>query len=327
MRRRLFTTLLATAITFAGFTPQLSFAKAEITLKLGHIANEQNPWHKASLKFAEEVAKRTQGRIEVKVYPNDSLGKEIDLINGMQLGTADMTITGESLQNWAPKAALLAIPYAYPTLEKMDQVASGPIGKEIEEEIIRKAMVRPIAYFARGPRELTSNREIKTPDDLQGLKLRVPNVPLFVKVWKALGASPTPMAFSEVFTSLQNGTIEAQENPLSLIDSATFYEVQKYVNRTDHVRGWIYLAISEMKWQQLSDMDKKAVMESAKVAQDYERELFLADEAQLEKKLTDKGMIFVDADKSAFATKAKDAVLANVNDEIRPIVEKIFSEQ
>ena len=84
-----------------------------MTLKLGHLANEKNPWHLASLKFGEELAKLTDGRIEVEVYPNESLGKEMDLINGMQLGTVDMTITGESLQNWAPMAALLAVPYAY----------------------------------------------------------------------------------------------------------------------------------------------------------------------------------------------------------------------
>ena len=109
----------------------------------------------------------------------------------------------------------------------------------------------------------------------------MPNVPLFVGVWKALGAQPTPMAFSEVFTSLQNGTIEAQENPLALIKSASFAEVQDYVNLTDHVRSWIYLTISELTWGKLSDEDQAAVLEAARRAQDYERELFLAEEEQL----------------------------------------------
>ncbi len=300
---------------------------ADTTLKLGHIANEQHSWHKASVKFAEEVAARTDGRVEVQIFPNDSLGKEIDLINGMQLGTVDMTITGESLQNWAPKAALLAIPYAYQSLEHMDEIASGEIGKDIEQEILDNAQIRTLTYFARGPRDLTSNREIKSPDDLNGIKLRVPNVPLFVQTWKALGASPTPMAFSEVFTSLQNGTIEAQENPLSLIDSATFYEVQKYVNQTEHVRSWIYLAISDLSWSQLSEADQKALLEAAKVTQQYEREIFLTDEQHLQKTLEDKGMIFVPVDKAAFAEKARAAVLENVSDDIRPTVEQIFAEQ
>ena len=300
---------------------------AEMTLKLGHLANEQNAWNKAALKFGEELSKLTDGRIDVQVFPNETLGKEIDLINGMQLGSVDMTITGESLQNWAPMAALLAVPYAYSSLEEMDKVASGDIGKKIEEQIIERARIRPIAYFARGPRELTSNRPIKTPADLDGLKLRVPNVPLFVDVWKALGARPTPMAFSEVFTSLQASTIDAQENPLALIDSASFNEVQKYVNKTDHVRSWIYLTISEITWQKLSDADKKAVMEAASRAQKFERGLFLEDEKRLTKELQDKGMTFVDVDQAAFAKQAEAAVLKNVPDDIRPIVQDLFAKK
>ncbi|SEB73296.1 tripartite ATP-independent transporter solute receptor, DctP family [Nitratireductor aquibiodomus] len=298
---------------------------ADMTLKLGHLANEDNIWHKATIKFGEELKALTDGRIEVEVYPNESLGKEMDLINGMQLGTADMTISGESLQNWAPMASLLGIPYAFKSLEHMDEVINGDIGDQIEADIIAKAKVRPIAYFARGPRNLTSNREIRSPDDLNGLKLRVPNVPLFVDVWKALGASPTPMAFSEVFTSLQNGTIDAQENPLALIKSANFNEVQKFVNLTEHSRSWIYLVISELTWNKLSDADKEAVLEAAERAQAFERAAFLEDEKQLVTELQEKGMTFVETDKAAFAAKAKDAVLMNVKPEIKGIVEDLFS--
>lgn len=297
---------------------------ADLTLKLGHLANEQNPWHLASVKFGDEVKRLTDGRIEVQVFPNESLGKEVDLINGMQLGTVDMTITGESLQNWAPMAALLAVPYAYKSIEHMDEVAGGEIGEKIKAQIVEKAQIRPIAFFARGPRDLTSNRAIKSPDDLNGLKMRVPNVPLFVDVWKALGANPGPMAFSEVFTSLQNGTIEAQENPLALIRSANFNEVQKFVNLTDHVRSWIYLTIAESTWKKLSEVDQKAVMEAAKIAQAYERELFNKSLSDDRAYLESKGMTFVEVDGAAFQAKAKDAVLANVNAEIKPIVEQLF---
>lgn len=298
----------------------------ETTLKLGHLANEANPWHKASVKFGRELSRLTDGRIAVEVFPNESLGKEIDLINGMQLGTVDMTITGESLQNWAPMAALLAVPYAYKSIEHMDEVALGSIGDRIKKQIVEKVQIRPIAHFARGPRNLTSNRPIAHPDDLNGLKMRVPNVPLFVDVWKALGANPGPMAFSEVFTSLQNGTIESQENPLALIRSANFNEVQSHVNMTEHVRSWIYLTIAESTWRKLSADDQAAVMQAAALAQAYERGLFEAsidaDRAYLEAN----GMTFVEVDGPAFQAKAKDAVLANVSDEIRPIVEGLFSQ-
>jgi len=120
------------ALTAAALACSGTLYAADITLKLGHIANEENSWHKGALKFAEEVKTLTNSKVEVKVFPNDALGKEMDLINGMQLGTADMTITGESLQNWAPKAALLAIPYAFKNIADMDKAVNGPLGEEIK---------------------------------------------------------------------------------------------------------------------------------------------------------------------------------------------------
>lgn len=317
------TTFAAASVAAMSAIP--AFAQ-DMTLQLGHLANEDNPWHLASVKFGEELSALTDGRIAVEVFPNESLGKEIDLINGMQLGTVDMTITGESLQNWSPMAALLAVPYAYRSIEHMDEVASGDIGDQIQAEIIANAQIRPIAYFARGPRNLTSNRPIASPDDLQGLKMRVPNVPLFVDTWQALGANPGPMAFSEVFTSLQNGTIEAQENPLALIRSASFAEVQSHVNLTEHVRSWIYLTIAESKWNQLSEEDQGHVMEAAARAQEYERELFEQSVADDRAYLEEQGMTFVEVDGAAFQAAAKDAVLMNVSDEVRPIVEELFTE-
>lgn len=321
-RSRLTTFLsgIAVAAMFA-----TSAAAQELTLKLGHLANEQNSWHKAAEKFGEELSARTDGRIVVEVFPNDSLGREMDLINGMQLGTVEMTITGESLQNWAPMAALLAVPYGYSSLEDMDAVASGEIGQQVEEQIIERAQVRPIAYFARGPRNLTANRAITAPSELNGFRMRVPNVPLFVDTWSALGAQPTPMAFSEVFTSLQNGTIEGQENPLALIQSASFNEVQSHLNLTEHVRSWIYLTIAESVWQQLSEEDRGHVTESAQIAQEFEREQFLQDEDAIRADLESKGMTFVEVDQQAFADGARDAVINSVDESIRPIVEELFS--
>jgi tripartite ATP-independent transporter DctP family solute receptor len=302
-----------------------AIAQAKTTLKLGHLANEENVWHKACLKFAEEVAQRTKGSVEVKVFPNEQLGKETDLIKGIQLGTVDFTITGESLQNWAPAAALLAVPYAIRDLAHMDAVAGGPIGAKIAASIEEKTQLKPLTYFARGPRELTSNRPIKSPADLTGLKMRVPNVPMFVKVWEALGAKPTPMAFSEVFTSLQSNTIEAQENPLALIKSASFFEVQKYLNLTDHVLSWIYLVGGAKKLGRLTAEEQTAIAEAAKAARAYERELFMADEKQLADFLKSKGMEFVAVDKAAFAAKAKDAVVASLPAEIKPLYDEIVA--
>jgi tripartite ATP-independent transporter DctP family solute receptor len=297
------------------------------TLKFGHLANETNTWHLGALKFKELVEQRSEGRIKVTVYPNSQLGKEMDLINSIQLGTADMTITGESLQNWAPKAALLAVPYAFDSAEQMRAAASGPVGEEIRSQITEKTGLVPLAFFERGPRHLTTNRPIKTPDDLNGLKIRVPNVPLFVKVWEELGAKPTPMAFSEVFTSLQQNTIEAQENPLSLIDSASFFEVQKNVNLTAHVRSWIYVVIGEEKLNSLPEDLQSIVRQAAADMQAYEHDLFLAEETKLRTKLEEKGMTFVDSDQAAFAAKARTAVMNALNDEQRALLERLAAKE
>ena len=312
------------AVGLAGLSMP-AIAQAKTTLKFGHLANEENVWHKAAMKFAEEVGKRTNGAVEVKVFPNEQLGKETDLIKGIQLGTVDFTITGESLQNWAPAAALLAVPYAIRDLAHMDLVAGGPIGAKIAATIEEKTQLKPLTYFARGPRQLTSNRAIKTPGELNGLKMRVPNVPMFVKVWEALGAKPIPMAFSEVFTSLQSHTIEAQENPLALIKSASFYEVQKFVNMTEHVQSWIYVCGGAKKLGRLPADQQKAIMDAAAAARVYERELFLADEKQLADDLKAKGMEFVEVDKAAFAAKAKEAVVAALAAEIKPLYEEIVA--
>ena len=314
------------AITLLFFTAcDSKKADGSFTLKFGHIASEDNTWHKAALKFKELVEERSKGKVTVDIHPNSSMGKEMELIRSIQLGTADMTITGESLQNWAPKAALMAIPYAFESSEEMRAAAGGAAGKEICDEITQETGLVPIAWFERGPRHLTTNRPVKSPADLKGIKIRVPNVPIFVKVWETLGAKPTPMAFSEVFTSLQQNTIEAQENPLSLIDSASFCEVQKNVNLTAHVRSWIYVVVGKKKLDSMPEDLQKIVLDCAKEMQEYENKLFIEDEKKLRAKLEKNGMTFVDADQKAFAEKAKSAVLSALTEEQRKLLEQIKS--
>ncbi|MDR1979800.1 MAG: TRAP transporter substrate-binding protein [Synergistaceae bacterium] len=285
-----------------------AIAAPEYTLKLGHLANEDHTWHKASLKFAEEIEKLSGGRIVCQVFANEQLGNELDTIQAIHTGIAHMVITGESMQNWAPKCALIAVPYMVRDMDHLTKVLTGDIGKEIEKDIVDKVKLRPVSAFVRAPRNLTSNRPVTKPEELNGFKIRVPNVPLFVKVWETFSAKPTPMAFSEVFTSLQQNVIDGQENPLDLIRSGSLYEVQKYVNLTEHVYGWIYLVIGEDFFQKLPEDLQKAVLEAGKTVESYERELFLADVAANEKFLKEKGMEFVTVDKPAFAALAGPAV-------------------
>jgi tripartite ATP-independent transporter DctP family solute receptor len=289
---------------------------AEYTLRFGHLANENNIWHKAALKFAEEVFIRSEGKIQVKVYPNEQLGKEMDMITGILGGSMDIMVTAESLENWSlPYAILCATPYAIRDSDHLQKVAGGPIGKEIEEHIIKIAGLKPLAWFERGARNLTTNIPIRHPDDLKGLIIRVPNVSLYVATWSALGAKPTPMAFSEVFTALQQSTIHGQENPFALIRNAGLYEVQRYCNLTEHVKGWAYVVMGNKKFESMPEDLQKIILESAKVMQAYEHELYLEQEELDRLFLEEKGMEFIEVDKAAFEKVASEAVMKSFSEE------------
>ena len=177
---------------------------SKIILKLGHSANQENIWHQSVAYFAQQVDSLSKGQIEVRVFPSEQLGSEIDVLRSIDLGTVDMTITGESMQNWAQITSFCGMPYLIQDFDHLNTVIKSDIGDKIANEMVEKIKLRPLGYFARGPRHLTSNRPIKTPEDLNGLIVRVPSVPISVAAWEGLGAKPTPMAFSEVFTALQS---------------------------------------------------------------------------------------------------------------------------
>ncbi len=305
---------------------QASEPAEKIVWKLGHLTNEDHLWNQTALKFSELVAEKTDGQIEVKVYPNEQLGSEMDMITGIQTGTVDMTITGESLQNWAPKAAMLAIPYAITSAEQMDAVINGELGQEIEAEITEKVGLIPLYHHKRAPRNLTSNVAVRTPEDAKGLKMRVPNVPIFVDAWSAAGANPQVMAFSEVFTGLQQGVIDGQENPYDLIVSASFFEVQDYVNETEHVSSWIYVVVGEDQYNALSPELQEAVQEAAEEAEAWGQAEFEASAAEFKQKCIDEGMTIVDdVDKKAFQEIMMPAVKKSLSEEQIDLLDRIIA--
>lgn len=298
--------------------------KPEYTLRFGHLANRQHGWHQAAERFAEEVYRRSNGRMEVKVYPNEQLGKEMDVLTGILVGSADIMITGESLQSWSlPNAILCATPFAIRDSDHLKKIAGGPIGKEIEQHIINGAGFKPIAWFERGARNLTANRIIRHPDDLNGMILRVPAVSLYVKTWSSLGAKPTPMAFSEVFTALQQSTIHGQENPFALIKDAGLYEVQKYCMLTEHVKGWSYVVMNNKKYESLPKELQEVIDEAAAVMQEYEHELFLKQEKLDYEHLLAQGMEFIEVDKEAFREAAAKAVMESFNEQQNDLLRRI----
>lgn len=313
MKKRLFMGLLSLFFIFSMSNTALA---ARVTKwKLGHNANTDHIWHKTAEKFSELVEEKSNGQMKVQVFPNGQLGSETDMINSVRLGTLDMVLTGETLQNWAPKASLMAVPYAFRDLDHMKKCLNGPIGEEIKQDIKDKVGLIPLYYHERAPRNLTSNKVIKNLDDIKGLVIRVPEVPTFVKAWETLGAKPTPMALQEVFTALQQNTIQAQENPYDLTYSLGFYEVQKYAYETEHVIQWIYACVGERQFKKLSPELQQVVLESSKEAQEYAEAEFMPFIQSAKEGLIEKGMEIVKIDKKPF----QDAVI--------PEMQKILTEE
>lgn len=294
-------------------------------INIAHIVNEEHTWHQASVFFKDYLEEKSDGRIIVKIYPNNQLGNEFDVINSIMTdGGADITFTGESMQSVIPEMGLLGVPYLIRTPEQLKEVASGEVGKQLEKLALEQANMRMLGYFARGPRNVTANKPIRTLDDIRGLLIRVPTSPITVAAMEALGAKPTPMAFGEVFTSLQQGTIAAQENPLAMIKTGNFYEVQKYLCRTEHLLSYVYIAMSETKFQSLPADLQELTLEAGAKMQEYEHELFLKEEDSLEGFLKEKGMTFIeDVDRSAFAKRALEGVEAVLPEKIQPLYEQV----
>ena len=179
-------------------------SNAKYTINIGHINAENDSWHLAALDFKEQVEKNSNGQIKVEVYPNSQLGPEVDMIQSiLQQGGCDITFTGESMQTYSPDLGMIGMPYLIQSDEHMKAVLDGEVGKKLEG-LMEESGMKVLGYFTRGPRYITSNREIHSVADCQNLLIRTPQSPMTVAAFNAIGAKPTPMALSEVFTSLQS---------------------------------------------------------------------------------------------------------------------------
>lgn len=305
-------------------TDQASNDGEEYTWSLGHLANEDHIWHESSLELARLVEEKTDGQITIEIFPNNQLGGEVDTINSIRAGNADMVITGESMENWSPKAALMAAPYALRDSEHLQNVVEGEVGQEIEEDIIDKVGVTPLFYMERAPRNLTSSEPIETPEDLDGFNMRIPNVPLFMDSWNAAGANPQVMDFNEVFTGLQQGVIDGQENPVDLIHSGGLYEVQDYVNETEHVYSWIYMVVGNDQWDEIGEDLQQSVLEASEETQTYAAGLLEEEVENYRQMLTDEGMEFIETDKEAFQEAMQEGVQNALDEEQLELYDRII---
>lgn len=322
---KFFRAILIASLAFLGSCNNQQ--EPEFLLRAALLVNEKHTWYQAFDHFSKRIEEKSKGRIQVEVYPSEQLGKESEVIRMIQSGVLEMTTTGSVLNNWIEIAAFCELPFLLKDSTEMKSFISGPIGQRLEREMLEVCGLRPLGYFQRGPRHLTSNRPIRHPDDLKGMILRVPNVPSFVTAWAAMGAKPTPMAFSEVFTSIQQGTIEGQENPFAMINSAGFAEVQDYLNLTSHVVSWIYPVIGEKQFQKLPSDLQKIFLECAEEMQAYEHQLFIANEKIVQKQLEEKGMEFIEVDQAAFAEACREAIYQSLSPEMQEVYQFIQDEK
>ena len=241
---------------------------AQTKLKFAHVYETSEPYHTAAIWAAGEIAKRTNNRYQVEVFPASTLGKETDINQGLTLGTVDIIYTGQLFtgRTFGP-LAIGGAPFMFRDFDHWKRYATSPLFAELAEGYRQKSggnKVVAITYY--GERHVTSNKPINKPEDMKGLKIRVPDAPLYTMFPRAVGANPTPIAFAEVYLALQNGTVDAQENPLPTIDAKKFYEVQKYIVLTGHITDALITIVSGNTWNKLSDADKaifEAVLKEA----------------------------------------------------------------
>ena len=283
-------------------------AQAQTKLKWAHVYETSEPYHKWSVWAGDEIKKRTNSRYEVQVFPASSLGKESDINQGLTLGTVDIILTGASFAaRTYPPLAVSYFPFIFRDADHMLKYAKSDVFKELTKGYDDKSGNHVTALTYYGARQVTSSaaRPIAKPEDMKGLKIRVPDAPAYLAFPKSLGANPTPIAFAEVYLALQNGTVDAQENPLPTIEAKKFYEVQKNISLTGHIIDSLLTVVSGQTWGKLSDADKKVFTEVMEEAGDKAGREIAASEVRLVDEFKKKGNNVIVVDKNAF----RDAVL------------------
>lgn len=264
---------------------------------------------KSAEMFKKLVEERSNGQITVKLFPGAVLGGEKDNMEQLKVGEIQMSIFGDILTSQlAPEYDPTVIPFIYPSLDEVYKTWNGPLGDKIKNALIERGGVQLIALQKRGARNLTANKKIETPEDLKGLKLRVPEIPTWVTVWKGLGALPTPIAWSEVYSALQTNVVDAQENPYENILTAKLYEVQKYTMKTEHLYNVFHWVVGKKFFDGLTPEHQKIILTAAEEATKWGDEQKEKLDKELEQKLIDLGNEIVTVDKKLFRQAALPAI-------------------
>ena len=265
--------------------------------------------NQAAEMFKKIVEEKSEGNITVKFFAGATLGGERDNLEQLKTDEIQMSILGDIITSvYAPQYDPTVIPFIFPDLQSVYDYLEGSFRADIDRELAEQGNARIIGLQQRGPRNLTANVKVETPDDLRGLKVRVPEIPTWVTVWGSMGTLPTPIAWSEVYTSLQLNVVDAQENPYQNISSAKLQEVQKYVMETEHVFGIFKWVIADDFFQSLPSEYQEIVLDAAEEAVAWGNSQVEAEEARLKEELKASGMEIVEVDKGLFAQAALEGV-------------------
>jgi tripartite ATP-independent transporter DctP family solute receptor len=284
-------------------------AQAQQKLKWAHAYETSEPYHIDSVWAAEEIKKRSNGKFDIQVFPASTLGKETDINQGLTLGTVDMIISGTSFAaRTYPRLGIAYYPFIFRDGDHLIAYSKSPVFQEMAAEYRAKTGIQITAYTYYGARHTTAQKAFTNCAGMKGIKIRVPDVPAYTATPKACGANPTPIAFAEVYLALQNGTVDAQENPLTTIEAKKFYEVQKAIMLTGHIVDGLTTQVAPHLWNKLSDAEKKMFTEVTQEAANRSSIKIKKREAELVDEFKKKGLQIVQVDRKTF----QDAVLKNV---------------
>jgi tripartite ATP-independent transporter DctP family solute receptor len=299
------TNKLLTAIV-AGLFFAVSSVSAQQVLRLSHNAAPGNPKDVGSLKIAELVSQKTNGRIKVDPAGASRYGDDVESLTNMRLGSLALSTNSQgSVSNIVPEFGLLGLPFLFRDLPHAYKVIDGPVKDKLAELAEKKGLIL-LSLWCNGIRHTSnSKRPITRPEDLAGLKLRTPPDPMTIDIFTALGANPAPLSFSELYIALQQGVMDGQENPLMNIWSSKLHEVQKYISFTGHKWESTPILASKKIWDTLSKEDQTAIREAAEEAGQMVRKMSMESDAELTQKMKDFGIQFNEADKAPFVAKTK----------------------
>ena len=280
--------------------PSLAAAEPKM-LKWAHVYETSEPYHTCAVAAGDELTKATDGRYGIEVYPASSLGKEVDINEGLGLGTVDIIYTGQLFAGLAyGPIAIGGAPYMFRDYEHWDHFRKSDLFQELAQGYQDATGNHVIAMTYYGERHVTSNKPILKPEDMKGLKIRVPDAPLYMMFPKAVGANPTPIAFAEVYLALQQGTVDGQENPLPTIQAKKFYEVQKDINLTGHITDALLTIVGGPAWDSMDDADHEALSTVLSDASDCATEQIIQKEKELVAWFKDQGVTVNEVDRGPF---------------------------